>query len=366
MPQPPQLFGSVVGSTQAPPQHSEAPSESVHAVPSATPAHALCAQNEPVTHVDPAGHAVGPAVVVHCIVQLPMVHSEVPGQTWPQPPQLFLSIAYGFTQPPEQHTPDEPSLRLHVEPWGAEEQLGTGHVKLPMRLKKSTHVPHIVQTPGVPSDRAQPEPAAAPPEQPGTGEPLPEPEELPLPLDPEPEPDPELAPEPEEEPAPLELVDGEPELEPEPLPDPELPPASDAPTCAWPPQPAARSAASTRVHARKQRWVDHVMTRGCARTMPPHTGAVCARARPFALRALFKSRTAVVNLRPERAASPQKKAELPRTHPRRSRTAFWIVPSPTPSAFFATRDEAFRHAARTLQAAGLPLPQRLLDIQESS
>jgi hypothetical protein len=41
---------------------------------------------------------------------------------------------------------------------------------------------------------------------------------------------------------------------------------------------------------------------------------------------------------------------------------FWLVPPPTPNAFFATRREALRHAARALDAAGVPLPPRLLEL----
>jgi hypothetical protein len=125
------LFGSANGLTQAPPQQSESPFESVHAVPSAAPAHELRAQNEPPTQVDPDGQAVGPAVAVQSIVQLPLVQVEVPGQTCPQAPQLFLSVPKASTQLPEQHTPGAPPLRLHADPWGAEAQLGTGHDKLP-------------------------------------------------------------------------------------------------------------------------------------------------------------------------------------------------------------------------------------------
>jgi hypothetical protein len=87
------------------------------------------------------------------------------------------------------------------------------------------HVPHVVQTPGVPSGRVQPEPTVAAPEQLGATVPPLEPEEPP------PLPDPELDPEPELEP----LEPEELELVPEPplLPDPEPPPASgDAPSCA--------------------------------------------------------------------------------------------------------------------------------------
>jgi hypothetical protein len=81
--------------------------------------------------VDPAGQAVGPGAVVQTIVQLPLVHVEVPGQVWPQAPQLFLSVPKGSTQVPEQHAPSDPPPRLHADPGGTEAQLGAGHVKVP-------------------------------------------------------------------------------------------------------------------------------------------------------------------------------------------------------------------------------------------
>jgi hypothetical protein len=41
---------------------------------------------------------------------------------------------------------------------------------------------------------------------------------------------------------------------------------------------------------------------------------------------------------------------------------FWLTTPPVPNAFFATRDQAYQHAVRVLDAAGVLLPPRLLEL----
>lgn len=43
---------------------------------------------------------------------------------------------------------------------------------------------------------------------------------------------------------------------------------------------------------------------------------------------------------------------------------FWISPSPTPSVFFATRDDAYLHAIGVLEGARVPLPPWLQEMRQ--
>jgi hypothetical protein len=45
---------------------------------------------------------------------------------------------------------------------------------------------------------------------------------------------------------------------------------------------------------------------------------------------------------------------------------FWLTDPPVPQAFFAARDDAYRHAVRTLEAGGVALPPRLLELRDSA
>jgi hypothetical protein len=42
---------------------------------------------------------------------------------------------------------------------------------------------------------------------------------------------------------------------------------------------------------------------------------------------------------------------------------FWLAPPPTPSMFFATRNEAYLHAMRVFETAGVVLPARLVTLR---
>jgi hypothetical protein len=45
---------------------------------------------------------------------------------------------------------------------------------------------------------------------------------------------------------------------------------------------------------------------------------------------------------------------------------FWLTAPPVPQAFFAARDDAYRHAVRTLEAGGVLLPPRLLELRDGA